>query len=82
MVSHQYRNLYGGAVEIPQSTEFMWYLFETKDQSEEMFPQQITVSQSCGVRYALLKALQKKLERSLLGRQCLFRVRELGRSER
>lgn len=44
VVRPQYRNLLRGAAEVLQSSEFMWYLLETKDQIEEMFPQQVTVS--------------------------------------
>ena len=47
-----------------------------------MFPQQINVPQSSRDRYAVLAALQQKLERSLLGRECLLRARELGQQER
>lgn len=82
MVRQQHRNLLRGAAEVPQSSEFTWCLLETKGPSDEMFPQQINVSQSPGDRYAVLAALQQKLERSPLGRECLLRARELGRQDK
>lgn len=44
--------------------------------------QLINVPPSSRDRYTVLVALQQKLERSPLGRECLLRARELGRQER
>lgn len=82
VVRQQHRNLLRGAVEVPQSSDSCGYLLEIKGPSDEMVPQQIDVSQSSRDRYAVLVALQWKLERSPWCRECLCRAREPGWQER